>query len=114
MKQNLIEKTLTLNTIQNKKGDCVLEQKQSRQLKKQITDNIITTLLEKYDIDRLDTLDGTYLIIPNEEEGFVPVLLEVVMKPLDIDTETLKNEYQSKMEENKRKEEEKKKKTEKK
>ena len=51
MKQNLIEKTLKLNTIQNKKGDCVLEQKQSRQLKKQITDNIITTLLEKYDID---------------------------------------------------------------
>ena len=54
------------------------------------------------------------LIIPNEEEGFDPVLLEVVMKPLDIDTETLKNEYRSKMEENKRKEEEKKKKTEKK
>ena len=77
MKQNLIEKTLKLNTIQNKKGDCVLEQKHSSQLKKQITDNIITTLSKKYNIDRIDTLDSTYLIIPNEEEGFLPVLLTI-------------------------------------
>ena len=76
-----------------------IEQKQSRALKAELMGKVSALIKETYDVDTAQTSDGLYLLIPNDEEGSIPVLLDIKMKPLDTDIETLTAEYQKKQEE---------------
>ena len=105
----LLERNRVINAKQNKFG-LVIEQKQSRELKATITNRIIDCLKENFDIDTRMTSAGMFIEIPNENEGSIPVLLDIVMKPLDTDLETLEEEYKQKLKEKEEKEKEKQKK----
>lgn len=105
--KELIAKNLEIKSHENRYG-LTIEQKQSRELKAKITQDITETLLLTYDIDIAITCEGAYLLIPNENEGVIPVVLDIKMKPLDTDIDTLVEEFKAKVEEKKAKAEKKK------
>lgn len=96
--KHLLSPELVVTTHENKFGTTI-EQKQSRALKSELMGKVSALIKETYDVDTAQTSDGLYLLIPNDEEGFIPVLLDIKMKPLDTDIETLTAEYQKKQEE---------------
>lgn len=95
--KHLLSPELVVTTHENKFGTTI-EQKQSRALKAELMGKVSALIKETYDVDTAQTSDGLYLLIPNDEEGFIPVLLDIKMKPLDTDIETLTAEYQKKQE----------------
>ncbi len=105
--KELIAKNLEIKSHENRYG-LTIEQKQSRELKALVTKDIVETLTATYDIDIAMTCEGVYLLIPNENEGIIPVVLDIKMKPLDTDIDTLTEEFQKKIEEKKAKAEKKK------
>ena len=94
--KNLLPLDLKVSSHANKFG-LVLEQKQSRQLKTDITNSVIETLKSVYDITTTQTLEGVYIIIPNDEEGSIIAMLDIKMKPLDTDLAALEQEYLDKV-----------------
>ena len=60
--KNLLPLDLKVSSHANKFG-LVLEQKQSRQLKADITNSVIETLKNEYDITTTQTLEGVYIMM---------------------------------------------------
>ena len=106
MKSTMLEKSLVITAKENKFG-MVIEQKQSRALKSELTAKVAALLTDTYEVETVQTTEGLYVLIPNDEEGYIPVMLDIKMKPLDVDIETLRDEYTAKQEEKARKEAEK-------
>lgn len=109
-KMELLQKDLKLKVNQNKFG-LVLEQKQSRQLKKEITEKVMELIVKNFDgVETIQTTEGIILTIPNDEEGCIPVLMDFKMKPLDIDFDGMHTEWETKQKEKEEKQKEKEKK----
>lgn len=88
---------LKVATKTNKFG-LVIEQSDARKVKTQLMEAVGKTLQEVYDLDLIETAEGLYLSIPNEEEGCIIGCLDIKIKPLDTDLDTLADEYQAKLE----------------
>lgn len=95
--KDLLNRELIINAKENRYG-MVIEQKQSRALKAELLNKVIDLITNEYDIEVRATSEGTFLMIPNNEEGVIPVILDIKMKPLDTDVDTLEDEYKQKQE----------------
>ena len=91
----LVARNLVVESHSNKFG-LVISQNQSRELKAQILSKITEKLSENFDVEFVRTAEGYFMLIPNDNEGVIPVLLDVKMKPLDTDVDTLAEEYKQK------------------
>ena len=104
--ESMLNKSLIVNAKENKFG-MVIEQKQSRALKAELTSKVAALIAATYDVETVQTSDGLYILIPNDEEGVIPIMMDIKMKPLDTDIETLREEYIQKQQEKAAKEAEK-------
>lgn len=93
--KDLLNRELIINAKENRYG-MVIEQKQSRALKAELLGKVLDLITNEYDVEVRTTAEGTFLMIPNNEEGVIPVILDIKMKPLDIDVDTLEDEYNQK------------------
>lgn len=91
------------------KGVYRIQQGEATELKETMIDLAIEALSEKYtELEIIKGAKGVLLLIPNENEGSIPMVLDIVNKPLDFDIEEWEEEYNEKL----RKEEEKRQKKE--
>lgn len=95
----LLPKNLQLKTLTNAKGNLVIQQTQSRELKKTIISTLLDLLTTSYDVETGLTGDGIAIAIPNEEDGSVYLTLDIKVKPLDYDMDTEILDYKQKQEE---------------
>lgn len=95
--KNLLPTNLVIASHENKFG-LVIEQKQARQLKTSVTEQVAALIAETFDVETVQTAEGLYILIPNDEEGAIPVCLDIKVKPLDTDVEVLHTEYIQKQE----------------
>ena len=72
-----------------------IRQKEQTELKVQITDAIAADL-KSNDIDVLEVQKGFVILLQNDEEGAIPVEVNIITKPLDYDVFGLHDEYLSK------------------
>lgn len=91
----LVARNLVVESHSNKFG-LVISQNQSRELKSQILSKVTEKLSENFDVEFVRTAEGYFMLIPNDNEGVIPVLLDVKMKPLDTDVDTMAEEYKQK------------------
>lgn len=94
---DLLQKDLEIKTIKKSNGDLAIQQTQSRELRATIIENIKQALLETFDIDATMGSDGLVIIVPNDNEGYIPVVLDIKMKSLDYDYETATKDYNDKL-----------------
>ena len=69
-----------------------IQQKEQTNLKNSLTDSLMDDM-EQADIEVFRTQKGFILLVPNIEEGAIPVEINVITKPLDLDYISLHEEY---------------------
>lgn len=80
------------------KGVYRIQQGEATKLKEIMIDLAIEALEEKYtELEIIKGAKGVLLLIPNEIEGAIPMVLDIVNKPLDFDVEEWEEEYKDKI-----------------
>lgn len=69
-----------------------IQQKEQTNLKNSLTDSLMDDM-EQAGIEVFRTQKGFVLLVPNIEEGAIPVEINVITKPLDLDYISLHEEY---------------------
>ena len=73
-----------------------IQQKEQLELKNMLTNALLKDFKEA-DIEVYEVPKGFVIILPNDEEGAIPVELSIVTKPLDYDYDGLHDEYLRKL-----------------
>lgn len=74
-----------------------IQQKEQLELKTLLTESLLKDFVEA-GVEVVEVPKGFVIVVPNDEEGAIPLELSIVTKPLDYDYDALHDEWSAKQE----------------